>query len=172
MFNSLTVIQFLLPQIPFDPPQKRKQQSVPGQARAISITLKTLRDPPLHFQLSRDPSTTVAEIKDEISSQASLVSSKVKLLYNKKPVGDAIKVSDMLDEGKNEVTMTVMLMPGAIQPKVPTLESQSSVAPADLILRTDNFWDDLRGFLTLRLKDEDVANRTTDVFRRSIESKS
>lgn len=154
----------------------RPIKSIPGQERSITVTLKSLRNPPLDIKLSSQPlGTSILDLKNSVSSQTRIPVDKMKLLYNKKPVPDSKILKDLLAENELRVEFSVMVIGGAaaIPPEATadvvaeTLASESTGAAA---LETDQFWSDLKGFLMQRLKDESQAESLSTLFRSSWQS--
>ena len=120
--------------------------------------------------------------------------SKVKILWNKKPIPSSKEtLGDVLEEAsikKEGVELGVMILGGVNQTGTPTAGTPSTAAAATggdpmeglekaaspsqpvaqgpagkEVLETEEFWDDLKGFLEQRLKDEGEATRLTGLFR-------
>ncbi|KAJ0418263.1 cell-cycle control medial ring component [Aspergillus carlsbadensis] len=170
-------------------PKKTRTSAAPGSSKSISITLKSARNPVLEFTLPNAPlaTTTISDLKDairertlETSSDNKVALDKVKILYKRKPVtGTGKTVGEILaDAGEGtekEVEFGVMVMGGA---RVAEAEGQkqegagggeATVKPAvgpsgEEVLMTEQFWVDLQGYLTQRLKDEELAKRLRGVF--------
>ncbi|KAL3458932.1 cell-cycle control medial ring component [Aspergillus heterothallicus] len=173
-------------------PKKTKAPAVPGSSKSISITLKSARNPVLDFTLSNAPlaTTTISDLKDavrertlETSSENKVALDKIKILYKRKPVtGTGKTVGEILaDSGEGaekEVEFGVMVMGGA---RVVEAEGQkqgegtrtsggeTTVKPAvgpsgEEVLVTEQFWNDLQGYLEQRLKDEALAKKLRVVF--------
>lgn len=151
--------------------KKANKTSLPGQERSIKVTLKSLRNPPLDIALSSQPLTTsVLDIKSQVTAQTRIPTDKMKILHNKKPVSDSKVLKDLLGESDTKAEFSVMVMGGAAAiPKEE--EKEASVEPTGAsALETTEFWDDLKGFLMQRLKDEDEAARLSGLFKTSWES--
>jgi len=164
---------FILPKMPR--PLIKKQNLAPGQERSLSVTLKSLRNPPLDITLPSLPlSTSILFLKDSISEQTSIPTTKLRLLWNKKPVQDSKTLKDVVGEAYEgvKVDLGVMVIGGAaaavkreeeVEPKVVGVGSGGEV------LKTEEFWEDLKGFLVQRLKDEGEGERVWGVFRKAVE---
>jgi hypothetical protein len=156
-------------------PLPKRQKLAPGQECSLTVTLKSVRNPPLDISLSSQPlSTSILSLKEAITSQTSIPVSKLRILYQKKPVPDSKILKDVVGEGSsNKVEFSVMVIGGAaalkgkegeeIEPRVAVGLSGSEV------LKTDEFWTDLRGFLLQRLKDEAEADRVSTVFKKAVD---
>lgn len=179
------------------------------------------RNPPLSISVSQPPSISVLELKNLVSEDASIPVSKIKILFNKKPVADAKTLGELLgDETPEKVELGLMIMGGAAsivskapkatgEPKsagapgtdnapTPNIDERPSTAtekahdreiemkdaetadsatniPSTAIgmhgrdaLMTPEFWDDLKGFLVQRLKDEKLGNDIGERFRQNL----
>lgn len=111
--------------------------------------------------------------------------SKIKLLYNKKPTTDSKTLKELLGDAADTakyVEFSVMVMGGGAagkatpspaaspaiekpQPHMPVAQGPSGAE----VLKSAAFWDDLKGFLQQRLKDEGEAARLTLLFKNSLE---
>jgi hypothetical protein len=117
--------------------------------------------------------------------------SKIKLLHNKKPTSDSKTLKDLLGDAADttkEVEFSVMVMGGGAVGKAtpspsssPAIEiPQPDMTPAPVaqgpsgaeLLKSTAFWDDLKGFLQQRLKDEGEAARLASLFKSSWEKSS
>jgi hypothetical protein len=171
-------------------PMSRPTVLLPGQEKSITVTLRSVRNPPLDIKLtSQLPTTSVLEIKSAVAENTSIPTAKIKLLYNKKPVADTKVLKDLVaDGGAPEVEFSVMVLGGAAAvaaatttPATPSsdpgpkseaaLREDALPASGAAALETPEFWADLKSFLTLRLKDEDAAARAADVFQQAWTSK-
>lgn len=114
--------------------------------------------------------------------------SKIKLLYNKKPTTDSKTLKDLLGDAADttkDVEFSVMVMGGGApgkaapspaaspaieipQPEMPVAQGPSGAE----LLQSAAFWDDLKGFLQQRLKDEGEAARLASLFKSSWEKNS
>ncbi len=156
-------------------PMAKRQKLAPGQERCLTISLKSLRNPPLDIVLkSQSPLTSVLDLKTEVSNQASIPIEKIRILHKKKPVNDAKVLKDLVGEEDATVEFSVMVMGGAASVK----KDQGAIAGASVaqgssgaeMLGTKEFWDDLKGFLTQRLKNQQEGEALASVFRRAWEA--
>ena len=112
---------------------------------------------------------------------------KIKLLFRKKPVGDSKVLKDLLDGsevGDGGVELGVMVLGGgSVLPKVAAVvkgeetqvqqqEAEAVVEKKEGVLATGEFWEDLRGFLLQRVKDEGVAQEALGVFKGAWEARA
>ena len=157
-------------------PLAKKQKLAPGQERSLSVSLRSLRNPPLDISLSSQPlSTSILSLKEAIESKTSIPVSKLRILYQKKPVTDSKILKDIVgEEASNKVEFSVMVIGGAaalkakegeeIEPKVATGIHGNEA------LNTDEFWSDLKAFLVQRLKDESEGERVYSLFKKAVDS--
>lgn len=149
----------------------KPQSLAPGQERSITVTLKSLRNPPLDIKLSSQLlNTSVMDIKSAVSEQARIPVDKMKLLHNKKPVPDSKVLRDLVKDGDTSIEFSVMVIGGAAA--VQSAEIPVAATPAGTeVLETDAFWADLKGFLLQRIKDEKQADELSTLFRSSWQAK-
>jgi hypothetical protein len=117
---------------------------------------------------SQSPLTSVLDLKKEVSIQASVPMDKIKVLHKKKPVGDPKVLKDLVGDEDTSVEFSVMIMGGAASAKkdedIPSAAQEPSGAH---LLETEEFWMDLKGFLTQRLKDQVEGERVFGVFKNA-----
>ncbi|KAI0831556.1 cell-cycle control medial ring component-domain-containing protein [Hypoxylon sp. FL0890] len=157
---------YILPKMP-KPMSKRKATSVaPGQERSLTVLVKSLRNPPLDIKLtSQTPNTSILEIKTSVSKDSGIPVDKMKLLHKKKPIPDSKVLKDLAGEGETSVEFSVMVMGGAAAIK--NTPANAEVAQGESggeVLQTKEFWDDLKGFLLQRIRDEKTAGELADTF--------
>lgn len=134
---------------------------------------------------------SVYDVKAAYASEARFDITKIKLLKNKKPVADSKSLGDVRGDGGSGVTsdkeslleFSVMVMAGAaaspapvaavpgaeemeVDQKAPVAQGSSGVE----VLGKEEFWDDLRGFLLQRVRDEGESTKLLSTFRRAWES--
>jgi hypothetical protein len=151
-------------------PMSKPVKLAPGQERSIAVLLKSLRNPPLDIKLSSQLlNTSILDIKAAVTSQTGIPGEKMKILYKKKPVADSKVLRDLLDENEATIEFSVMVIGGAaaLQQTEPASNDTASSTAASAILETSEFWDDLKGFLMQRLKDERQAQRLHELFQLS-----
>lgn len=161
--------QYILPKMPRH--MTKRQKLAPGQERSLTITLKSLRNPPLEIVLkSQSPLLSILDLKNEVSSQASIPVDKLRILHKKKPVGDSKVVKELVGEEDAGVEFSIMVMGGAASVKktedvVDAPVAQGSSGPE--VLETEEFWGDLKGFLIQRLRDEAEAEKLFGTFKEA-----
>lgn len=172
-------------------PKQVKQAQAPGSSKSITVLIKSARNPALEFALPNVPLTTTAvqDLRDAVRSRVTdaqgnqVALDKIKILYRRKPVsGTGKTVAEVLSDepemltGGKEVEFGVMIIGGAktidtsTQPESMEAHDESLPKPAvgpsgQEILQTDEFWDDLQGYLEQRLKDEHEAKRLRTIFK-------
>ncbi|RDL33993.1 Ubiquitin-like protein [Venustampulla echinocandica] len=168
---------FILPKS-HGPPFPKRQKTTEGNVsspHSITVSLKSLRNPPFDVTLrSQDLNTSVLDLKEALSSQTNIPTKSLRLLYNKKPVVDSKILKDILGDagakgGKAE--FSVMVIGGAAAVKKDERESEpieTGMGKGKEVLKTDEFWNDLKGFLVQRLKDDEEGERVWGVFREVI----
>lgn len=155
-------------------PLPKKAKLAPGAERSLSITLKSLRNPPLDITLKDQPPTTsILDLKTAVASQSSIPIDKIRVLYKKKPAPDSKILKDLVGEGETKIDFSVMILGGAAAKK-----GEEEVIPGEVAqglhgadsLASEDFWGDLKGFLVQRLRDEGEGEKVFGVFRRAWEA--
>lgn len=109
----------------------------------------------------------------------------IKILYARKPAGDSKTVGEVVGEegkGKGEVEMQVMVVGGSQLKGGEEGEGEKDKGDVEMggtraavvaqgvsgeeVLGSDAFWDDLRGWLMQRVRDEGVAGEVWGAFKR------
>ncbi|KAM0463620.1 hypothetical protein ACHAPV_002157 [Trichoderma viride] len=168
---------YILPRMPTTM-SKPFARSAPGQEPSISISLKSLRNPPLDITLSALPlSTSVLDIKAAVQEQTRIPIDKMKLLLNKRPVVDSKVLKELrASEADRTIEFSVMVIGGAaaIPPPeeemaddVPVSTAQADEATVEAELEAEAFWADLKGFLQQRLKAQGKGEELANLFRSS-----
>ncbi|TLS23072.1 uncharacterized protein PpBr36_06289 [Pyricularia pennisetigena] len=188
---------YILPRPPKAMSKPQGRAAAPGSDRSVAVSLRSLRNPPLDIKLAPQPvsTTSVQDVKAAAAEQAGLPADKMKLLFKKKPVADSKTLAELL-EGSGDgdtavVEFTVMVLGGAVPSRpaagaeagdVQMKDVAAAAAPASTstaqgvsgvdVLKTDDFWTDLNGFLLQRVRDEKVADEVSGLFRKAWENKS
>lgn len=172
----LTVLQYIMSRMPT--PMSTKESTaapLPGSEPSIKVTLRSLRNPPIDISLISQPLTTsVHEIKAEVSKQARVPADKIKLLLNKRPVQDSKILKEVIDQDgavPKSIEFSVMVMGGAAA-VLPDESDKATQAASTASKVDDAFWGDLKGFLTQRLKDESLSKDMATTFQASWASKT
>ncbi|MCJ1478305.1 hypothetical protein MMC13_006982 [Lambiella insularis] len=177
---SNTPLQYTLPRMPH-PMRRATQSSAPGSAPTLTVSLKSLRNPPLDIVLpGQAPTTSVLELKQAVAEKVGIQGTeKIRLLYRKKPCADSKTVRDVLGgEVGAEVEFSVMVMGGMEEEgkgeggdvkmeEAPVAQGESGGA----VLEKREFWEDLRGFLRQRVRDEGVAGEAVHIFEKAWKEK-
>ncbi|KAF2208763.1 hypothetical protein CERZMDRAFT_48744 [Cercospora zeae-maydis SCOH1-5] len=152
-----------------------------AQAKTITATLKPMKAGETVTIPDVALDTTIFEIKSQYAAKISIPQDKIKVLLNKKPAADLKTLKDLGVD--NDVELSIMIMGGSgATPRAqsPAVSSPSAFAPppkeADAnstagILQTEEFWTDLQGFLSQRLRDEQEGGRLATVFREAATGK-
>ncbi|KAI6360112.1 hypothetical protein MCOR25_006820, partial [Pyricularia grisea] len=169
--------------------------------RSVAVSLRSLRNPPLDIKLAPQPvsTTSVQDVKAAAAEQAGLPADKMKLLFKKKPVADSKTLAELLEGAggsadETVVEFTVMVLGGAVPSRpaaaggaesggdvqmkdaAPAAAAAASTSTAQGVsgvdvLKTDDFWTDLNGFLLQRVRDEKVADEVSALFRKAWDNK-
>lgn len=154
----------------------------PGSSPTITILLKSLRNPPISLSLpSQSLSTSIHELKSAVAKEIGTEGSgteAIRVLYKKKPCPDSRTVKEVLgdeDVGK-EVEFSIMVIGGAMASQdAPTRDETMDLGAqgvsGDEVLGSDEFWDDLKGFLVQRIKDERKAAAVWETLRKARRTK-
>lgn len=130
--------------------------------------------------------TSIFDLKQSYSTSSGIPVAKIKILYKKKPVTDSKTVAEVIgQEAGPDVEFSVMVMGGAIGTPV---QSPPAVAPSEVekglgsasgptaqgpsgkeVVAGSEFWDDLKGFVIQRIRDEDEGQRLVGVFKAAWE---
>lgn len=152
-------------------PLAKKARVAPGAERSLTITLKSLRNPPLDITLKDQPPTTsILDLKTAITSQTSIPVDKIRVLYKKKPVPDSKVLKELVGEEETKVELSVMVLGGAAAKK-----DDEEVIPGEVAqgahgvetLESEEFWGDFKAFLVQRLRDEGEGEKVFGVFRKA-----
>ncbi|KAJ6441947.1 ubiquitin supergroup [Purpureocillium lavendulum] len=163
--------QYILPRMPHAMSQPKSL--APGQERSITVTLKSLRNPPLDIKLTSQPlATSLLDIKTAVSGQTRIPFDKMKILYNKRPLTDSKVLKEIIGDNDMSVEFSVMVIGGAaaIPPEEPAAAAAPAEATGTAAVETDAFWADLKGYLMQRLKDQAAAEDLSRLFKSSWES--
>ncbi|MBE3041335.1 hypothetical protein IMZ48_01870 [Candidatus Bathyarchaeota archaeon] len=152
------------------PKPMSKPTTAPKPATSLSITFKSLRNPPLDILLPpQDPTTSLHTLKTALSTATNIPVAKLRLLYKKKPVADSKVLRELLSDdevaaGVDALELGVMVMGGAAAVRSPGAPEEKRA------VETEEFWGDLRGFLLQRVKDEREGGELYDLFRGAWEA--
>ncbi|KAL2358091.1 cell-cycle control medial ring component [Cryomyces antarcticus] len=186
---------YILPKMPTPMPKRRKlssptDPSSPGADPAssaapptTSVTLNPMRAAAAQpvTLASQALSTSIHAIKTLYAAQTGTSVDKIKLLLHKKPCADSKTLKELLPDGDADAARAlefgVMLLGGAgfaaakahAEPKpnaadVPVTQG----ATGGEALQSEAFWEDLKGFLVQRLRDEAEGERVAGLFRKAV----
>ncbi len=141
--------------------------------------LRSARNPPLDLKLAaQDPNTSVLELKRVVAEREKLAWESVRILWKKRPVGDAKVLRDLVEEGKEgELELGVMVMGGGAAVGTAGTggegKDKEGVAreKATAVLGEDVFWTDLKGFMRQRVGHDEVAREACEAFRKHWETR-
>lgn len=175
------------------PMRRPSQAAAPGSAPTLTVSLRSIRNPPLDISLSSQPLTTsVLDLKQAVAENIGSTSTgKIRLLYKKKPCSDSKSLKDVVGDEVppgGEAEFSVMIMGGSAgEEKLDTTtvaspdvamggtgskeEQTKDNAPVAQgmsgkgVLDTEEFWNDLLGFLMQRIRDHGVAEQALESFK-------
>lgn len=168
-----------------------QKKTNPGAEPALSVTLRSPRNPPFDLTLPAVPhSTSLAEVKERVANETGIPLDKIKLLHGKKPVGDTKVLKDLVGSNASAVELGVMVLAGGAShfkmdgrekggggASAAAGEGVSAAAVAQgldgiSLLETEQFWDELKGYLQQRVRDEAVVGEALGLFKASWKSRS
>ncbi|KAI1330622.1 cell-cycle control medial ring component [Xylariaceae sp. FL0255] len=165
---------YTLPKMPKSMSKQKSGNTAPGQERSITVTAKSLRNPPLDLRFSsQSPNTSILDIKTSVSKETGISEDKIKILYKKKPIADSKVLKDLLGEEDTALEFSVMVMGGATA-LVTNPGTQKDVAQGPSgaeVVQSQEFWHDLQGFLLQRIRDEQMATDLTNTFQEAWKAK-
>ena len=95
--------------------RRTSKPPAPGSAPALTVSLKSLRNPPLDISLpNKSLTTSVLELKQAVAENIGVSGTdKIRLLYKKKPCADSKTLKDVIgDEVLKDVEFSIMVMGG------------------------------------------------------------
>lgn len=175
------------------PMRRPSKPAAPGSAPTLTVSLRSIRNPPLDISLSSQPLTTsVLDLKQAVAENIGNTSTEnIRLLYKKKPYSDAKSLKDIVGDEVppgGEAEFSVMIMGGAASEEKPDTSAATSPdvvmggtgskeeqtkdnAPVaqgmsgEGVLDTEEFWNDLLGFLIQRVRNHQVAEQALKSFK-------
>lgn len=156
---------------------RRTTSAAPGSERSLTVAVKSLRNPPLDIRLSSQAlNTSILDVKTAVAAQAGIPVDKMKILFKKKPVVDSKVLKDLVEEGETAVEFSVMVMGGAAAAvtKADGRGKVSEVAQGPSgkeVVESEAFWNDLRGYLLQRIRDEKQVDELFSLFLRAWEGR-
>ncbi|ORY64482.1 cell-cycle control medial ring component-domain-containing protein [Pseudomassariella vexata] len=160
---------YILPKMSRQMSKRKAVPTAPGSERSLTVAIKSLRNPPLDIKLSSQTlNTSILDVKNVVAEQTSIPVDKIKMLYKKKPVVDSKVLKDLVAEGETSVEFSVMILGGAAA-TAKKLDAEADVQTdvaqgqsGQETIESAEFWDDLKGFLSQRIRDE---KQTGELFR-------
>ncbi|KAF2446526.1 hypothetical protein P171DRAFT_385518 [Karstenula rhodostoma CBS 690.94] len=174
-------------------PNPKTSPTGPSAPSTITVSLKPMK--PTHPIITQDAvapaATSIYDLKTAYAAQTSIPAAKIKILYKKKPVTDSKTVAEAVgvDAGA-EVEFGVMVLGGAVAtpvqspPAVAPGEEEKGLAgatagevvkertempgaqgPSGKAVVNEEFWEDLKGFVVQRIRDENEGERMVSVFK-------
>ncbi|XWW98645.1 hypothetical protein V2A60_006646 [Cordyceps javanica] len=182
---------YILPRMPTEMSRPRGGAgAAPGQERSVTVTLRSLRNPPLDIKLAAQPlGTSLLDVKQAAAARARVPADKLKILHNKRPLPDSKVLGEVLGEDPpTAVEFSVMVIGGAAA-VLPEGGADDAATPMEVdaglgdaqatavkarkgaaAVEQAQFWTDLNGFLMQRVKDEETAAELTTVFKNAWQS--
>lgn len=177
-------------------PMSTAQSASTHQQPTLNITFHTIRptaNVPISTSLPAQPIvTSIYDLKTQIGARTGYTPDKIKLLWEKRPVGDSKTLGEVVGgmDTSDTVEMGVMFVgtPAGVPVSLGTvpavsngpgeskrsagedevMEDETPVAQGQSgrdVLGAEEFWRDLRGFLVQRVHNEEFGNELSDVFR-------
>ncbi|KAL8676894.1 MAG: hypothetical protein Q9186_006624 [Xanthomendoza sp. 1 TL-2023] len=175
------------------PPKPTSSTSPPTTQSTTTITLRSLKPPPsLNLSLPNTPlSTSIFDLKTRVKEELQRDTiDGIKILHQRKPCSDSKTVGEVVGEGveKRGVEFGVLVVGGVVAKDaqeerrmdvkmgddvvvVDDEGGKSAVGAAqgvsgEEVLDTDEFWDDLKGWLMQRVRDEEKVGEVWSLFKR------
>jgi hypothetical protein len=108
---------------------------------------------------------------------------KIKVLLNKKPVADSKVLKELVSGEEDVVEFSVMVLGGGVVKPQTGASTPTPMSPpaehgpvaqgvsGEDVVKTQEFWSDLEGFLQQRVRDEQVATQLMGVFKGAWEKR-
>lgn len=177
--SATDFVQYILPKM--SKPLPKRQKLAPGAERSLTVALKSLRNPPLDITLSaQSPLLSVLDLKTQVAKESSIPVSAIRILHKKKPVGDAKVLKDLVGDEDASVEFSIMVIGGAAavgskSPEERTVDPETAQpaqgASGREVLGTEDFWNDLKGFLVQRLRDEAEGEKLFGTFKKAYDGR-
>ncbi|RYP68808.1 hypothetical protein DL771_006426 [Monosporascus sp. 5C6A] len=183
------------------PMSKRRSAAspaAPGQEPAVSVSVRPLQrnhpafppDAALRLPGAQTRGTPLLDIKAAVAAATGIPADRLKLLHKRRPVSDTKVLGDLLGaagDGEMAVELSAMVMGGGgaataatntagggtddnTDNKAAEVVAQGGPSGAD-VLGTPVFWDDLKGFLLQRVRDEKLAGELSETFQTAWKAK-
>ena len=174
---------YTLPRMPTQFKKKigdSKENAGAQKPSAVNVTMKSSRNPVMSLSLPMtDLGTSVLQLKEKVAKELKTEGTeKIRLLHKKKPAGDIKTIKELIgeDDVGGELELSVMVM-GYKEESTSTGAEDTEMADAEVpiaqgpsgeeVLAKEEFWDDLKGWLLQRLRDERKAAEVFEKFKGS-----
>lgn len=191
-----THAQFVLPKLPSPPRPARPNPKTSTAATPSTLTVSLKPMKPSHPTVTKDAvsptATSIFDLKSAYAAQTTIPAAKIKILYKKKPLADSKTVSEVVGvEAGAEVEFGVMVLGGAVATPVQSppavapgeeekglagvvgakgsAETPAAQGPSGSEVVDGAFWEDLKGFVMQRIRDEKEGERMVGVFKSAWE---
>ena len=173
---------YTLPRMPIAFKKQKTSGQVDEEANrpsTINVVLKSSRNPVMSLSLpDTDLGTSVLGLKERVAKELGIEGTeKIRVLYKRKPVGDVKTVKEVVgdEEVGREVEFGAMIIGYKEETKgedtpMRDAEAEAPVAQGssgEEVLGNEEFWNDLKGFLVQRIRDEGKAIEVFETFRGS-----
>lgn len=161
----------------------------------LNITLSPLRQSstsPAPVTLDVQGRTSIYDLKTQLAAKTGYAPDKLKILWERKPVSDSKTLKEATGASDGSLKMSVMYVgsptnaPGAESSPAPATagskddrDGQGTAENMDVdqptawqgptgraLMESTDFWNDLRGFLVQRVRDEAVADEAIKLWRQ------
>ncbi len=156
------------------------KSSAPGTASEVTVSLKSLKNPPLDLSLPGQAlSTSILDLKQKVAAELGLGGvEKIRLLFAKKPCSDSKTIKDLIGDSETiKVEISVMIIGGMPQKPSEPSSTKTDVPMEDapvaqgesglVVLDSAEFWTDLQGFLEQRIRNQEVAEKAKALFAKA-----
>ncbi|KAL6720274.1 hypothetical protein ACLMJK_002195 [Lecanora helva] len=145
----------------------------------VTILLKSSKNPVMSLSLpGTDPGISVLQLKERVAKELRIEGTgKIRVLYEKKPASDIKTIKDLVgDDVGGDVELGIMVMgyKGETVQKEPEDSEMKDVDGSSVqgsggteVLNGEEFWSDLKQWLSHRIRDEAKAGEVFDKFRGS-----
>lgn len=144
----------------------------------MKVTFKPLRAnaafPPTTLDV--ELTTPISSIKADLGKKSNMFPDKLRLMLKHKVLGDAVTIAETVGEGESEVTISVMIMPGAQKPAEEPAEPKAE-EKKDVIVgekrkaEGEEFWGELSEWLKRKVGDDEGGKRLA-VFKSAWEKQN
>lgn len=146
----------------------------------MTVTMKSSRNPVMSLTLpGTDLGTTVLQLKEKVAKELRMnKTDKIRALYKKKPASDIKTIKELIGEEDvgGELELSIMVMgykeestsQGVEDTEMKDVEVPVAQGPSgEEVLKGEEFWSDLKGWLLQRIRDEGKAGEVFEKFSGS-----